>query len=65
MKTNVLKDRSYAFALRVVKLSQYLVAENKEYVLARQVLRSGTSIGANIEEAYQGSLKRILFTNSQ
>ena len=49
-----LKDKSYAFALRIVKLSRYLVEEKKEYVLSRQVLRSGTSIGANIEEAKQG-----------
>ena len=56
MKKNVLKDKSYSFALRVVKLSQFLV-ELKEYVLAKQVLRSGTSIGANVEEAYQGESK--------
>lgn len=57
MKTNILKERSYAFALRVVKLCRYLVAEHKEFVLSKQVLRSGTSIGANIEEAYQGESK--------
>lgn len=54
VKPNLLKDRSYSFALRIVKLSQYLAAESKEYVLSKQVLRSGTSIGANIEEAFQG-----------
>ncbi len=53
MKTNILKDKSYVFALRVVKLFQHLTSERKEYVLSKQVLRSGTSIGANIEEAYQ------------
>lgn len=57
MKTNILKERSYAFALRVVKLCRYLVTEHKEFVLSKQVLRSGTSIGANIEEAYQGESK--------
>jgi four helix bundle protein len=57
MKTNILKERSYAFALRVVKLCRYLVAEQKEFVLSKQVLRSGTSIGANIDEAYQGESK--------
>lgn len=41
----------------IVKLFQYLAAEHKEYVLSKQVLRSGTSIGANIEEAYQGESK--------
>ena len=54
MTTNILRDKSYAFALRIVKLSQYLIAEQREYVLSKQVLRSGTSIGANIEEAFQG-----------
>jgi four helix bundle protein len=49
-KDNVIKEKSYAFALRVVKLYQYLVEEKKEYVLGKQVLRSGTSIGANVEE---------------
>ncbi|MEO5859899.1 MAG: four helix bundle protein [Pyrinomonadaceae bacterium] len=56
-KTNVLKEKSYVFALRIVKLSQYLVKEHKEYVLSKQVLRSGTSIGANLEEAFQGQSK--------
>ncbi|PYT01939.1 MAG: four helix bundle protein [Acidobacteria bacterium] len=56
-KSNVLKDKSYLFALRVVKMSRHLVAELKEYVLSKQVLRSGTSIGANIEEAFQGESK--------
>jgi four helix bundle protein len=53
-RTSILKEKSYAFALRVVKLSQYLTSEHKEYVLSKQVLRSGTSIGANLEEAFQG-----------
>jgi four helix bundle protein len=48
---NVLKEKSYAFALRVVKLAQYLSSKKKEYVLSRQVLRSGTAIGALISEA--------------
>ena len=57
MKTNVLKEKSYKFALRTVKLYQHLSVERKEYVLSKQVLRSGTSIGANVEEAYQGESK--------
>ena len=57
MRTNILKDKSYGFALRIVMVFQYLAAEHKEYVLSKQVLRSGTSIGANIEEAYQGESK--------
>jgi four helix bundle protein len=57
MKNDILREKSYAFALRIVKLSRYLVDEKKEYVLSRQVLKSGTSIGANIEEAKQGQSK--------
>ena len=57
MKTNILKDKSYAFSLRIIKLFQFLSVDKKEYVLSKQVLRSGTSIGANIEEAYQGESK--------
>ena len=48
---NILKDKSFLFALRIVKLAQYLNKDKKEYVLSRQVLRSGTSIGALISEA--------------
>ncbi|WP_374685924.1 four helix bundle protein [Promineifilum sp.] len=51
---NVLRDKSYAFALRVVKTSQYLTGEKHEYVLSKQLLRSGTAIGANVEEALGG-----------
>jgi four helix bundle protein len=57
VKVNVLKEKSYAFALRVVKLFQFLATDKKEYVLSRQILRSGTSIGANVEEAYQRESK--------
>lgn len=57
MKANILKEKSYRFALRTVKLFQLLSGEKKEYVLSKQILRSGTSIGANIEEAYQGESK--------
>jgi four helix bundle protein len=50
-KENPVRDKSKAFALRCVKLYEYLVSEKKEYVLSKQLLRSGTSIGANISEA--------------
>ena len=50
-KENLLKEKSYAFALRIIKLYKHLSGEIKEYVLSKQVLRSGTSIGANITEA--------------
>jgi len=47
----VLKDKSYAFALRIVNLSQYLQTVHEEYVLSKQVLKSGTAIGALVREA--------------
>lgn len=55
MKTNnIIQDKSFAFAIRIVNLYKYLVAEKKEFVLSKQLLRSGTSIGANVEEAIGG-----------
>jgi len=50
-KPNPLADKSYAFALKVVKVYKGLISTKKEYVLSKQMLRSGTSIGANIAEA--------------
>ncbi len=52
MKESILKEKSKAFALRIIKMYNYLCEEKKEYVLSKQVLRSGTSIGANIAEAF-------------
>jgi four helix bundle protein len=46
-----LQEKSYALALRIVKLSQYLQSEKNEYILSKQILRSGTSIGALLREA--------------
>ena len=54
---NLILDKSKAFAVRIVKLYQYLCDEKKEYVLSKQVLRSGTSIGANAKEAVRGQSK--------
>jgi four helix bundle protein len=56
-KENVLKDKSYKFALRIVKLYKHLAEDKKEFVLSKQVLRSGTSIGANISEGNQAQSK--------
>lgn len=53
MKENVIKTKSFAFALRVIKLYQYLQVEKKEYILGKQLMRSGTSIGAMVREAEQ------------
>ncbi len=52
MKESILKDKSKAFAPRIIKMYNYLCENKKEYVLSKQVLRSGTSIGANIAEAF-------------
>lgn len=54
MKKSVLRDKSYAFAIRTVRLAQFLQTESKEFVLSKQVLRSGTAIGALISEAEFG-----------
>jgi four helix bundle protein len=51
---NVLLEKSFAFAVRAVKLFKYLQEERKEYVLAKQFLRAATSIGANVEESIGG-----------
>ncbi|MCL2416968.1 MAG: four helix bundle protein [Bacteroidales bacterium] len=50
-KESILRDKAYKFAVRIVKFSQYLRDEKKEFVLSNQILRSGTSIGALIQEA--------------
>jgi four helix bundle protein len=50
-KANVLHEKAYAFAVRVVKAYQFLSSEKREFVLSKQLLRCGTSIGANVTEA--------------
>lgn len=57
---NIILDKSFAFSVRIVKLYKYLCSEKKEYVLSKQLLRCGTSIGANINEAQAGQSKMIL-----
>ena len=54
---NIIKEKSYKFALRIIKLYRHVVKEKSEYVLSKQVLRSGTAIGALIEEANQAESK--------
>ena len=51
MKDSLLRVKSFAFALRTIKLNEHLIRERHEFTLSKQVLRSGTSIGANIEES--------------
>ena len=54
---NAIRDKSKAFAIRIVKLYQYLSGTKREYILSKQLLRSGTSIGANVYEALHGQSK--------
>lgn len=58
MKENPILVKSFAFAVRIVKLYKYLKEDKKEYTLSKQILRSGTSVGANIEEAIGGYTKK-------
>jgi four helix bundle protein len=51
MKENILKEKSFKFAIRIVNLYKYLSKEKKEYVMSQQLLRSGTSVGAMVREA--------------
>jgi len=57
VKENILKNKSINFAIRIVKLSQYLNTEKKEFVMSKLLLRSGTSIGAMIREAEHAESK--------
>ena len=56
-KKNVLKDKSFNFAIRIVRLYKYLVTNKKEFVLSKQLLRSGTAVGALIREAQNAESK--------
>ena len=51
MKNNILLDKSKEFALRIIKLYSFLTEQKKEFILSKQILKSGTSIGANAKEA--------------
>jgi len=57
-KENVIQEKSYRFAVRIVNLYRHLTEQQKEFVLSKQALRSGTSIGANVEEAIGGQSRR-------
>lgn len=57
MKDNIVKTKSFAFAVRIVKLYQFLVDTKKEFVLSKQLLRSGTSVGAMVREAEHAETK--------
>jgi four helix bundle protein len=57
MKKNIVKDKSFEFAIRIVKLYQFLCEQKKEFVLSKQILRSGTSVGAMVREAEHAETK--------
>jgi four helix bundle protein len=61
VKESIIKNKSYAFAIKIIRTYKYLVNDKKEYVLAKQVLRSGTAIGALIEESQGGQTKKDFF----
>ena len=61
-ENNVVANKSKTFAIKIIRLYQYLASEKKEYVISKQILRSGTSIGANIREAIRGQ-SRADFTS--
>jgi four helix bundle protein len=65
MRENILKTKSYAFSLKIIRVCKDLVAGRKEYVLSRQLLKSGTSIGANIEEADGAQSKKDFIAKIQ
>ena len=56
-KSNIIADKTLAFAVRIVNLYKYLKDEKSEYVMSKQLLRSGTSIGANVKEASRAQSK--------
>ena len=61
MKNNIIVEKSKHFALRIIKLYKYLF-DKKEYILSKQLLRSGTSIGANVKEAIRGQSKADFYS---
>ena len=57
MKKNIIKEKSFAFALRIMKLNRFLSEEKREFVLSKQLLRSGTAVGALVRESEQAESK--------
>lgn len=61
MNNSIIADKSFDFSKNIVFLYKKLTAENKEFIMSKQILRSGTSIGANIREALRGQSKKDFF----
>ena len=64
MKQSLIKEKSYSFALQIIRLYKSLLKQN-EFVLSKQLLRSGTSIGANVEEALAGQSRADFLSKCQ
>jgi len=58
MKESIVRQKSFAFAVRIVNLFCYLTDEKKDFILSKQLIRSGTGIGANVSEALKGASKK-------
>ena len=65
MKENVIKEKSKAFALRIIKLYKFLREEKREFIISKQVLKSGTSVGANVREALRGQSKPDFYSKKE
>src|SRR5215213_9010873 len=57
-KKNILKEKSFSFAVRIIKLYKYLKSKHNEYILSKQIIRSGTTIGALIRESENAESKK-------
>jgi len=64
MKENIIKDKSFNFAIRIVNLYKFLCEEKKEYIISKQLMKSGTSIGANVSEADRAVSKKEFVNKS-
>jgi four helix bundle protein len=62
MKENPILEKSFAFALRIIKLNRYLIEEKKEFVLSKELLVSGTNVGKHIKEAIDGESRQIFIS---
>jgi len=58
MRENIVKNKSFSFAIKIVRTYQFLIGEKKEFVLSKQLLRSGTSVGAMVREAEHAETKK-------
>lgn len=65
MSKNIVKDKSFGFAIRIVRLYQFLVSDKKDYVLSKQLLRSGTSASAMVREAEHEETKKDFIHNTE